>query len=438
VLQASGRVESSKRTVIDCQLENIAVGVRGNRRAVDGASTLIKVVPDGTVVKRGDVLAVLDSSEYEELLRVQRISVERAKADRLQAELDFEIARLALVEFREGMMAETIEDFRGRIALAQADLERANDRFHWSTGMKAKGYVSASTVKTDELNWAKAVEALKLEESAFELFQKHSAPRTIHELEGTVLGAKAMLEYQELRTQRSIYRLANLEKQVQNCTIRAPHDGFVIHVNDARREIYVEEGMPVRQKQRLFYLPDLNEMEVVAQVHESIVDEVEPGLRAHVEIESLPGSHLTGQVTLVAPLATFDPRSDVRYFDAIVKLDRVPTGLRPGMSAQIEIFRPRKWNVLTVPSEAVVLASGQDVCFVLHEERVERRPVKLGEVTEDLTEVTHGLREGEHVVLSPPVDDAEFATTAAPPDAAYPEASPLPQPAPRGAIAAMH
>ncbi len=65
--------------------------------------------------------------------------------------------------------------------------------------------------------------------------------------------------------QRQIDRLAMLERQVEACTIRAPHDGFVIHANDARRQIVIEEGMPVRQRQPLFYLPDLKDMEIVAQ-----------------------------------------------------------------------------------------------------------------------------------------------------------------------------
>ena len=82
-LMASGRVESLKRTVIECLLENVAVGVRGQRLYAGGASTLISVVPDGTMVKRGEILAELDSSDYLELLRVQRISVERAQADKL-------------------------------------------------------------------------------------------------------------------------------------------------------------------------------------------------------------------------------------------------------------------------------------------------------------------------------------------------------------------
>ena len=99
-------------------------------------------------------------------------------------------------------------------------------------------------------------------------------------LEGAVQGARSTLEYQDLRLQRNQDRLATLEKQVENCTIRAPHDGFVIYANNADRQLFIEPGMPVRQRQPLFYLPDLNDMEVVAMLHESIVDQVDPGMRA--------------------------------------------------------------------------------------------------------------------------------------------------------------
>jgi HlyD family secretion protein len=225
-----------------------------------------------------------------------------------------------------------------------------------------------------------------------------------------------------------------LERQVTNCTIRAPHDGFVIHANDARRGIYVEEGMPVFQKQRLFFLPDLTEMEIVAQLHESVVDEVRPGMRAMIDLESLPDCHLKGQVSQVAPLATFEWRSDVRYFDATVKLSTTPPGLRPGMTAELAIEMPRRQNVLAVPSEAVTTDEGRNVCFVVHDAGLERREVKLGGVTLDLTEVAEGLHEGEHVVLNPHVDEEDLST---PDDDAPAESRPTQTRAP-GVIAALH
>jgi HlyD family secretion protein len=438
-LSASGQVQSAKRTEIECQLENITVGVRGQRLAAGGASVLLRAVPEGTFVKRGDVLAVLDSSDYEELLRVQRITVERAKADKLQAELDCEIAKLAVREFRDGTMKETVEDFQARITLARADRERAQDRLDWSRRMKEKGYVPASTVTSDQFRLAQSALIVQQEESAFTVYQKYTAAKTIRELEGAVMGAEAILQYQQLRTQRNLDRLATLEKQVELCTIRAPHDGFVIYANDPRREVTIEEGMPVRQYQRLFFLPDLNDMEVVAMLHESIVDEIQPGMTAKVEVEGMPDQSMEGRVASVAPLASFEWRSDVRYFQGIVKLKNPPHGLRPGMTAQVEIAMPPRENVLAVPSEAVTLADGHDVCFVVGDAGVERRAVKLGEVTGEMTEVKNGLREGEQVVLNPQIDEADVIEAAVPTEVtSAPTASAPSDGLPTGAIAASH
>jgi HlyD family secretion protein len=404
---ASGRVESGKRTIIECELENVAVGIRGQSLMAGGASVLLSVIPQGTVVKRGDVLAVLDSSDYEELLRLQRITLERARSDKLQAELNLEIAKLAVREFQEGTVKESTELFEGNIFLARSELQRAIDRLNWSRRMNDKGYVPAAVVTSDAYRKEQTALALTQQESAYELFKKYTAPRTMRELEGAVKGAGSTLDYQQLRLNRQEGRLTLLEKQVKNCTIRAPHDGFVIYANNADRELFIEPGLPVRQRQHLFYLPDLSDMEVVAMLHESFVDKINPGMRATVEVEGLRNRRIEGHVTSIAPMATLNLRTDVQYFEGIVKLENVPEGLRPGMSAEVEIALPRLENVLAVPSEAVRVEGGHDVCFVMHDDRLERREVKLGQVTLDMSEVTAGLAEGEQVVLNPPKEELD-------------------------------
>jgi HlyD family secretion protein len=249
--------------------------------------------------------------------------------------------------------------------------------------------------------------ALKQEEGAFDVFRKYTAPKTIRELEGDILGTKANLDYETLRSQRHLDRLAKLKEQVQLCTIRAPHDGYVIYANDVRREVYIEEGMPVRQNQKLFYLPDLADMEVVALLNESVVSQVRAGMRAIVHVEGMPDRSMHGRVTKIAQLAVANWWSDVRYFEGTVKLEGPPPGLMPGMTAQVEVEMPSREHVLAVPSEAVTSDDGQDVCFVVHDEGMERRQVKLGQVTREMTEVTDGLHEGEQVVLNPHPEDLE-------------------------------
>jgi HlyD family secretion protein len=414
----SGRLESAKRTVIDCQLENISVGVSqgGPRAFAGGASVLLSVVPEGTTVKKGDVLAVLDSADYEELLRLQRITVERSKSDKLQAELNLKIANLQLQEFIEGTLHETTEDFEGKIFLSRSDLERANDRLSWSRRMKEKGYAPASQVASDEFRQSQMALALAQQNSAFALFKKFTAPKTARVLGGAVEEAKTILHYEELRLQRHLERLALLETQVKNCTIRAPHDGFVIYANNPNRALFIEPGLPVRQKQHLFFLPDLNDMEVVAVLDQAIVNQVAPGMRAKVQVEAASNVRIEGHVASVAPMPTIRWQTDVQQFEGIVKIENSPRGLRPGMSAEIEIAMPRRNHVLAVPSEAVRSDDGHDVCLVVHNDGLERREVTLGQVTRDLAEVTQGLREGEQVVLNPLSEDVSVDATSVPSD----------------------
>jgi HlyD family secretion protein len=434
---ASGRVESSKRTIIECQLENIAVGVRGQSLAAGGASVLLTVIPEGTSVKQGDVLATLDSSGYEELLRLQQITLERARADHQQAELDVEIAKLAVREFVDGTMNEAVQDFEGKILLARSDLERAIDRLNWSRRMSKNGYVPAAVVTSDEFKKEQAAVVLKRQESAYGVFKRYTSAKTVRVLEGAVKGASSILEYQDLRLKRNEDRLISLEKQVRNCTIRAPHDGFVIYANNADRQLFIEAGMPVRQRQQLFYLPDLGDMEVVTMLHESIVDQVDPGMRANVQIEGMANRRIEGRVTAVAPMATLNWRSDVHYFQSTVKLDNVPAGLRPGMTAEVEIALPRLDDVLAVPSEAVRVENGHDFCFVVHQDSLERREITLGHVTPELSEVTSGLAEGEQVVVNATNDELDGEDSALHTELTSGEPAPKPVPS-SGVVAALH
>ncbi len=406
VLTAGGQVESSKRTVIECQVENMVVGVRGQRLYSGSSSVLLSIVPEGTTVKKGDVLAVIDASNYDELLRVQQIDVERARSDEMQADLNHEITRLAINQFREGLMQQTIDDMRGAIMLARTELQRAKERLAWTIRMKEKGYVPTAMVTSDRFREQQLEVDLKRRESALEVYEKFTAPKFLRQYEGAEAQARITLEYQKMRLKRHIDRLERIQKQVENCTIRAPHDGYVIHANDPRRQKLIEPGMEVRQRQPLIYLPDLNNMEVVASLHESIVDRVHPNYQAKVQIEAMEGRVVEGHITSVAPIATADWRSDVHYFAGIIKLDSPPEGLRPGMTAEVEISMPRREDVLAIPPQAITNEDGHDFCFVVHEDGLERREIVLGETTDALAEIRSGLREGEQVVLNPP-DDPE-------------------------------
>jgi HlyD family secretion protein len=406
VLNAPGRLESAKRTMIRCQLENIAGLSTG------GASTLLTVVPEGISVKQGDVLATFDKSNFEEMLRQQEITVEQAKASRLQASLNLEIAQLAVIEFRDGTVEETLKGMEGSLALARSNLSLAMDHLDWSAKMKKNGYLSVAAIVSEKYSVSQMQFTVNKQLWAMDLYQRFTQPKTERSLEKQVTAAQTTLANEELRLQRQLDRLKALQKQVDYCTIRAPHDGVLFYYKDpnsrGRNQTVIEEGMSVRQRQELFYLPDLSELEVQMALNESVVNRVSIGMKTKIRFEALPDVELDGEVVSISqfPAAPGRDGEDFRYFLSRVKIGKTAPGLTPGMTTRVDIALSGRRNVLAVPLEAIRSVSGKKICYVVHEDSLEQRPVELGQDTTCLVEVKSGLTAGELVVLNPPSADS--------------------------------
>jgi HlyD family secretion protein len=397
-VRAAGQVESSVQTLVRCEVENIS-GLHGTKA---GATTIVSLVPEGTRVRAGDVLCRLDASEYEELARLQRIVVLQARARHRRAELDHEGAQLGLRQFLEGIRPVEIQGFEERMAMARAEVSRTTDRLEWSRRMLAKGYVSRAQESRQVGALEQAEFDLALVRGAFENFRTFGSYTERRSLESKVESAKIALAFQTLRLRAQETRLARLEQQIARCTIRAPHDGVVILAHKPKRGVRIQEGLSVRQKQPLVYLPDLSQLEVHVWLHETVVDRIRPGMRARVRPEGLcrtvPGEVVSIDVMPIADTTgAADP--DVKYYRGRVRLAHVPPDLRLGATTDVEIDVTVRQSALVVPAEAVVREDGRYVCYVVGPDGLARRPVSLGHATVNWQEIVGGLAEGEAVAL---------------------------------------
>ena len=406
IVVASGRADSSNSTEIRASLERISSGA---------TPTVISLVPDGSTVKKGDVLCEIDSSGCKEAVRQQQIRVQQARASHLQAKLDLEVTEIGARSFLEGQMHETDRQYQGQIALIRSDLNRQEDRTSWTRRMFGKGYASTLQVATEEQTLLRSKLSLTQNETAFRNYQRFTAPMTVRSLDSQVNASKAALGYQTIKLNREEERLAHYKEQVDACTVKAPHDGFVIYAGQSGRDPAIEQGVPVRQRQRLFTLPDLSRMEIQAMLHETVVSQVQPGMPVRVRMEALPGRDYEGVVSSISPLPLAERKSEtgseVTYFLAKIKLTSPPDGLRPGMTAELEIVTAARLGVLAVPYTALAQDGKRRICQVVHKDpdRIERRIVKVGPASHDLVEITAGLSEGETVLLNAKVGEAADA-----------------------------
>jgi HlyD family secretion protein len=251
--------------------------------------------------------------------------------------------------------------------------------------------------------------AIELANSKRELLEKYTSGKTFNELKGNVerkrseeLAKKATYSLEDSKEKK-------LVKQILNCDIEAPADGIVVYANDPSRAFrggryQIEEGATVRERQKIFSLPDITRMQVNAKVHESQIHKLSPGMKAKIRVDAFASETFDGTVTDVAPLPdTLNPfSSDIKVYTTKVRIDRPLPGLKPGMTAQVKIFVNEIDNVLSVPVEAVVHYDNKDHVAVKNPGGgFEWREVTLGLSNEKQVEVKQGIQSGELVAIKP-------------------------------------
>jgi multidrug efflux pump subunit AcrA (membrane-fusion protein) len=147
-------------------------------------------------------------------------------------------------------------------------------------------------------------------------------------------------------------------------------------------------------------MPDLKHMQVKVGIHESIIERVSLGMQAKI---TLPEHELDGDVAEIAAIA--EPASwwtgNLVKYETVVELPEFE-GLRPGMSAEVEIFLADYENVITIPVTTVIETGEGTLCWVqLSSGEVERRTVVLGDSDDVMIVVNSGLDVGDRVVLNP-------------------------------------
>jgi RND family efflux transporter MFP subunit len=392
-----GTLESSHNVDIKCE--------------VQGGSTILWIIPDGTEVHKGEELVRLDSAGIQEKIDLQRIAYEKAKAIKIEAEKNFESAKIAVQEYIEGMFVQNLQTLQVAATVAKENLESARNSLQFTNRMHRKGYVT--TLQRDAQAFAvqRAQLDLDVADKAIEVLEKFTKPKTVVGLESVRDAAEAKMASEESAFKLEEDRLKRLEVELEKCVIKAPADGMVVYANqsEGRRNsdtAGIEEGALVRERQTLIQLPDLNHMQVKCTVHESKVDSLQRGLRARIKVQD---REFQGIVTSVAnqpePSQWFS--GNVKEYACRVAIESDPAGLRPGLTAAVEILVANLPNVLSVPVQSVVEKKGQYFCWVSGSSGIEKREVQLGMSNNTRIEIKQGLSDGEQVLLNPRLSIAE-------------------------------
>ncbi|HQR05224.1 MAG TPA: hypothetical protein PLN21_00295 [Gemmatales bacterium] len=301
-----GELEAARNTEIVCQ-------VRASGRGSTAATSIKWVIDDGSKVKKGDLLMLLEDASLREQLNNQHIVVEekndlyeQAKANlkivenenrsaELTALSNFKIAEIDLEKFRKAEKQQKQFDIDSRIKLATADLIQWRDKLGWSNRMFVRGYLSANQKLNDETRLDQAnvnldklqkeYDTLQFDNRRQELDLKTKLDQAKLQVEiakenseSKRAQAQAKLTSAELILKQESQKRDDFEQDVRNCKIFAPHDGMVIYFipesarfGGSSQTTPIEVGSPVKEGQKMMRIPNLNRMIARVKVHESIV-----------------------------------------------------------------------------------------------------------------------------------------------------------------------
>ena len=417
------------------------------RNEVEGREArVIYIVPEGSYVKKDDLLVELDTGEVVERLNQQQLSYDKAEAALVQAQENLEIQKSVIASQKDAAALNVrfaiidLEKYekadRAKLVLAEeikittttSDLLLAQDKLDWSQKLFEKGFESKNNVDSDKNRLLDLTLQLKMAETNLwalkqfdnkKQFERLSADleeakkeeaRVIAQGESKLSQLRADLITQSNSVKLTGEKLATDKLMLKKSKIYAPQDGLVVYAEMQSRfssQSMIEEGAMVRNQQTLIKLPDTSEMKVTVKVHESHVAKVRPGLPAFVVLDPLPDQRFKAQVTKVGVLPNTQDRfgnPNLKVYDTVVKIQDALPGVKPGVSARAEIIITNVPNALTVPIQAITSLKGETVAYVRKGSGSVPTVVVVGMFNTKFIEVVSGLSEGDQILLSPPYD----------------------------------
>jgi HlyD family secretion protein len=318
-------------------------------------ATVTLKVKAGDMVKKGDIVAELESPDLSNLLKR-----EQASYDQLEAE----VGRQKILARKQKLLAQRDAD--------QAEIDRV------AAQRTVQRYETAGPLGViSKLEFTRAQDALK----SAELRAKHAEQASRLENDDVDLNLKT--KSAQLQQQRLL--LDDAKRKVEELKLKAPVDGMVGTLSVANRSV-------VAANSALMTLVDLSQLEVELEIPESYVADL--GIGMNVEI-TINGNVTKGKLSALSPeVVKNQVLARVRF------AAEQPSGLRQSQRVSARLLIEEKPNVLMLARGPFVESEGGRFVYLVHNNIAQRRPFKLGATSITAVEVLEGLKEGDVVVIS--------------------------------------
>jgi HlyD family secretion protein len=342
-----------------------------------GALRILKLVPTGSVVKKGDVVIQFDPSD-------QQYTLEQAKSDLAGAEQE-------IVKMKADNAVQASQD-KLNLLTARYDVRRGE------LNAAANELIGTIDAKKNELTLDEARQHLAQ-------LERDAAARV-----STSAAALAVLQEKRHKAELAMERAQSI---IDHLDVTSPIDGLVSVKENRDGQFFFFSGMVLPEYKEgdttasgrnIADVIEAGRMEARAQVTEVDRGNLQTGQSAIVEIDALPGrtyAAKVGPLGTTAAQGSFFQTSAVRRFDIVLKLDHPDPMMRAGSSLRVVIDGREMKEALHVPRQAVFEKAGKSFVFLQNGDRFERHDVKVLNATESRAAIS-GLHDGDVIALVDP------------------------------------
>ncbi len=329
--------------------------------------TIAYLAEEGSIVKKGDLVARLESTEIQNDYVNMLDQLDIVKADAQKKIADMELQRLL---YKSQMQSAMAAAEAARLNLARLKFQAPLERERLELDIK-QNEIDAQNAQAK----VASLEKIQAEE------RTHSQA-TINQVKAKLERAQAMLDRMELT---------------------APQDGMVIHAENWTTDEKIKVGDAVHPRSPIISIPDLSEMRVKLYLGETESRRIREGMRAEVVVPTVGNTVYPAHVSKVDKIAKpINRGSNVKRVEVFVQLDEKNPGLQPGITAEAQIILQNIRNVLTVPQEALFMQDSIQVVYQKINDHFVPLPVVVVMQDRDFVVVHGDLPEGSEIALQQP------------------------------------
>jgi multidrug efflux pump subunit AcrA (membrane-fusion protein) len=328
------------------------------------------IVPEGTMVNKGDYIAQLDRTNFDNTLKDEQDNLKDMENDLHMKVLD---TAVVLTDLRDQIKNQVF-------AVEEASITLDQDK-----------YEPPATIRKDEVELDKEQRKLTQMKKMYKL----QAAQQLKEINNI----KINIDIQK-RT------VEDLQNYLAGFTIVAPSPGMVVYKRN-RDGTKRKAGSSLNPWDMVVAtLPDLSSLISKTYISEVDVSKVKPGQEVNIKIDAFPQKAYTGKVLSISKVGEELPNSDTKMFEVQCSLDGVNSDLRPSMTTSNEIIITSFEDVIYVPLECV--HTGQDGIPFVYTRHKTRQIVVLGKANDKNVIVKQGLQPGTSIYLYTPSDPDSF------------------------------